>query len=207
LTFGIVAPAFSRPAARAKENEMKRAPTTLTTIALLGLALLPFSAACKKKPPTTTPDARPPVAAAPAEVAPPPAAAPTKDVEVVEILTMDIDVLNKKGYLSDAFFDYDQSDLREDARSVLAGDAQWLKKHSSVQVLIEGHCDERGTAAYNLALGDRRANAAKEYLVSLGIDGSRLRTISYGKERPFCTESTESCWQKNRRAHLVITAK
>ncbi len=120
---------------------------------------------------------------------------------------MDIDVLNKKGYLSDAFFDFDQADLREDARSVLAADAQWLKKHSTVQVLIEGHCDERGTAAYNLALGDRRANAAKEYLISLGIDGSRLRTVSYGKERPFCTESNESCWQKNRRAHLVITAK
>jgi peptidoglycan-associated lipoprotein len=193
---------------------MKRASTTLTTLttlALLGIALLPFAAACKKKPPTTTADARPPVTAAkpPAEkeVAPPPAAAPTKDVEVIEVLSMDIDVLNKKGYLSDAFFDYDQSDLREDARSALAGDAQWLKKHSSVQVLIEGHCDERGTAAYNLALGDRRANAAKEYLVSLGIDGSRLRTLSYGKERPFCTESTESCWQKNRRAHLVITAK
>jgi peptidoglycan-associated lipoprotein len=76
-----------------------------------------------------------------------------------------------------------------------------------MQILIEGHCDERGTSAYNLALGDRRANAAKEYLVSLGIDASRVRTISYGKERPFCTESTESCWQENRRAHLVITAK
>ena len=190
---------------------MKRPTTTLTIIALLGTALLPFSAACKKKAPTTTPDARPPVTAskpsAEKEVAPPPAAAPTKDVEVAEVLTMDIDVLNKKGYLSDAFFDYDQSDLREDARSVLAGDAQWLKKHSSVQVLIEGHCDDRGTAAYNLALGDRRANAAKEYLVSLGMDGSRLRTVSYGKERPFCSESTESCWQKNRRAHVVITAK
>jgi peptidoglycan-associated lipoprotein len=188
---------------------MKKTSSTLVTLALLGMALLPF-AACKKKAPTTTPDARPPVTAAKPtekEVAPPPAAAPTKDVEVTEVLSMDIDVLNKKGYLSDAFFDYDQSDLREDARSVLAGDAQWLKKHSTVQVLIEGHCDERGTAAYNLALGDRRANAAKEYLVSLGIDGSRVRTVSYGKERPFCTESTESCWQKNRRAHLVITAK
>ncbi len=192
---------------------MKRTSTTLTTLATIALlgTLLPFAAACKKKAPTTTADARPPVTAAkpPAEkeVAPPPAAAPTKDVEVIEVLSMDIDVLNKKGYLSDAFFDYDQSDLREDARSVLAGDAQWLKKHASVQVLIEGHCDDRGTAAYNLALGDRRANAAKEYLISLGIDGSRLRTVSYGKERPFCTESTESCWQKNRRAHLVITAK
>ena len=140
-------------------------------------------------------------------VAPPPAAAPQKDVEVGEVLAMDIDVLNKKGYLSDAFFDFDQSDLREDARSVLAVNAQWLKKHATVQVLIEGHADERGTAAYNLALGDRRANAAKEYLISLGMDGSRLRTVSYGKERPFCTESNESCWQKNRRAHLVITAK
>ncbi len=76
-----------------------------------------------------------------------------------------------------------------------------------MQILIEGHCDERGTGSYNLALGDRRANAAKEYLVSLGIDGSRIKTVSYGKERPFCTDSNESCWQQNRRAHLVITAK
>lgn len=189
---------------------MKARPTTLT-IALLGLAILPLAAGCKKKAPTTAQDARPPVTASkpPAEtaVAPPPAAPAQRDVEVVEVLSMEIDVLNKKGYLSDAFFDYDQADLREDARSVLAGDATWMKKHSTVQVLIEGHCDERGTAAYNLALGDRRANAAKEYLVSLGIDGTRLRTVSYGKERPFCNDSTESCWQQNRRAHLVITAK
>jgi peptidoglycan-associated lipoprotein len=189
---------------------MKARLTTLT-IALLGVAILALAAGCKKKPPTTAQDARPPVTASkpPAEtaVAPPPAAPAQRDVEVVEVLSMEIDVLNKKGYLSDAFFDYDQADLREDARSVLAGDATGMKKHSTVQVLIEGHCDERGTAAYNLALGDRRANAAKEYLVSLGIDGTRLRTVSYGKERPFCTESTESCWQQNRRAHLVITAK
>jgi peptidoglycan-associated lipoprotein len=189
---------------------MKRRLTTLTLAALLGLAVLPFAAACKKKAPTTAAEARPPVTAAkPAEtpVAPPPKPAPTTDVEVVDISVLDLETLNKKGYLTDAFFDFDQSDLREDARSALAGDAQWLKKHPSVQVLIEGHCDERGTSAYNLALGDRRANAAKEYLVSLGVDGSRLRTISYGKERPYCTESNETCWQKNRRAHLVITAK
>jgi peptidoglycan-associated lipoprotein len=115
--------------------------------------------------------------------------------------------MNKKGYLTDAFFDYDQSDLREDARTALAANATWLKKYNSIQILVEGHCDERGTAAYNLALGDSRANAVKEYLVSLGIDGSRVRTVSYGKERPFCTESSESCWQQNRRGHLVITAK
>ena len=188
---------------------MKRRFSALTIVALLGMVALSFSVACKKKAPTTAPEARPPVTSKPPEtnVAPPPKPAPPSDVESADITNLDIESLNKKGYLTDAFFDYDQSDLREDARSTLATDAQWLKKHPSVQVLIEGHCDERGTAAYNLALGDRRANAAKEYLVSLGIDASRLRTISYGKERPFCTESSESCWQKNRRAHLVITAK
>jgi peptidoglycan-associated lipoprotein len=189
---------------------MKRSSSTLA-LALLGLAVVAFATACKPKPPTSTADSRPPVSStAPTKetTVPPPAPPPTvKDTEVIEVIDMDIDILNKKGYLSDAFFDYDQSDLREDARSVLAADAQWLKKHTTVQVLIEGHCDDRGTAAYNLSLGDKRANSAKEYLVSLGIDASRLRTVSYGKERPFCTEQTESCWQKNRRAHLVITAK
>ena len=186
---------------------MKSRFRTLTIVALLGLVVLPF-VACKKKAPTTAADARPPVTPAkPVETAVPPHPAPPVDVDVTDIQTMDLEALNKKGYLSDAYFDFDQSDLREDARSVLAGDAQWLKKHSTVQVLLEGRCDGRGTAAYNLALGDRRANAAKEYLASLGIDASRLRTVSYGKERPFCTESSETCWQKNRRAHLVITAK
>ena len=83
----------------------------------------------------------------------------------------------------------------------------WLKANARVKVTLEGHCDERGTSEYNLALGDRRANAAREYLASLGIDGSRIRTVSYGKERPFCTQSNESCWQENRRAHFLITAK
>ena len=189
---------------------MKRTRTTLTLIAIVATAILAFSAGCAKKAPTTAQDARPPVTASKpgteTAVPPPATTSPRKDVES-DVLSMDIAALNKKGYLTDAFFDYDQADLREDARSALAADAGWLKKYSSVHVLIEGHCDERGTAAFNLALGDRRANAAKEYLVSLGIDGSRLRTISYGKERPFCTESTESCWQQNRRAHLVISAK
>ena len=185
---------------------MNRRVSTLTIAALLGLAMLPF--ACAKKTPTTTQEARPPVAAKPeaTPVPPPPKPAPPSD-ETVDISVLDLETLNKKGYLTDVFFDFDQSDLREDARSTLATDAQWLKKHATVQVLIEGHCDERGTAAYNLALGDRRANAAKEYLVSLGIDVSRVRTVSYGKERPFCTESSETCWQQNRRAHFVITAK
>jgi peptidoglycan-associated lipoprotein len=186
---------------------MKRTGTTLTVLALVAMAMLTFSTACKKKAPTTAQEARPPVTGPSETTVPPPATtAPRKDVEA-EVLSMDIAALNKKGYLTDAFFDYDQADLREDARSALAANAEWLKKYPTVQVLIEGHCDERGTAAYNLSLGERRANAAKEYLGSLGVDGSRLRTVSYGKERPFCTESSESCWQQNRRGHFVISAK
>jgi peptidoglycan-associated lipoprotein len=186
---------------------MKRMGNTLTVIALVATAMLTFSTACKKKPPKSTEDTRPPVSKAPdTTVAPPPPSSTRKDVEA-DVLSMDIAAMNKKGYLSDAFFDYDQADLREDARSALAANSEWLKKYPSVQILMEGHCDERGTAAYNLALGERRANAAKDYLGSLGVDGSRLRTVSYGKERPFCTESSESCWQQNRRAHFVITAK
>ncbi len=179
-----------------------------TLMAILLLATVALSAGCKKKAPTSTVDARPPVSSKPAEteVAPPPSTAPRGDV-TADVLKQDVTELNKKGYLTDAYFDYDQSDLREDARTALAADAEWLKKYPTVQVLIEGYCDERGTGAYNLALGDRRANAAKEYLVSLGIDASRLRTVSYGEERPFCSESNESCWQQNRRAHLLITAK
>ena len=187
---------------------MKRTGTTLTVIALVATAMLTFSTACKKKPPKSTEDTRPPVTSKSPDtnVAPPPSSSTRKDVEA-DVLSMDIAAMNKKGYLSDAFYDYDQADLREDARSALAANAEWLKKYPTVQVLMEGHCDERGTAAYNLALGERRANAAKDYLGSLGVDGSRLRTVSYGKERPFCTESSESCWQQNRRAHFVITAK
>lgn len=188
---------------------MKRHSTPIVVLAFVAAAILPLAQGCKKKPPTTTAEARPPVEApAPPEtrVPPPPAAAP-RDVEVGDVMATDIAELNTKGYLKDAYFDYDQSDLREDARGTLSGNAEWLKRYPAIQVLIEGHCDERGTSAYNLALGDRRANAARDYLDSLGIASSRIRTVSYGKERPACTEASESCWQQNRRAHFVITAK
>jgi peptidoglycan-associated lipoprotein len=106
----------------------------------------------------------------------------------------------------DAFFDYDKSDIRPDAREALTHDAGLLKQifaqDPNFSVVVEGHCDERGSAEYNLALGDRRAASAKDMLVQLGVPGDRIRTISYGKERPQCTEANESCWQKNRRAHL-----
>ena len=107
----------------------------------------------------------------------------------------------------DAYFDYDSTDIREDARNTLSRDSDAIKKilqdFPSARLVIEGHCDERGSAEYNLGLGDRRATAAKEFLTQLGIPADRLTTISYGKERPQCTESNEVCWQKNRRAHFA----
>jgi peptidoglycan-associated lipoprotein len=187
---------------------MKRNWTTALAVLCLAGAALPF-AACKKKPPTTTESAKPATEAPTSpstEVAPPPAPRSESPVQV-EGLPGSVEEINRRGFLKDAFFDYDKSDLRDDARTALSANADWLKKNPSVQFLIEGHCDDRGTTEYNLALGDRRANSAREYLVSLGIDASRIRTVSYGKERPFCTAQTEECWQQNRRAHFLATAR
>jgi peptidoglycan-associated lipoprotein len=103
------------------------------------------------------------------------------------------------------FFDYDRSEVRPDGAATLQKQAAWLARYPSVTLTIEGHCDERGTREYNLALGARRASAVKEYLISLGVSSSRLETISYGKERPVCVESNESCWQQNRRGVSVIS--
>jgi peptidoglycan-associated lipoprotein len=179
----------------------------LTVLAFLLAGTLGLVTACKKNPPTTAAEAKPPAEEqkAPETKVQPPTTSPGS-VESTE-LPADVREINARGYLKDAFFDYDKSDLRDDARMVLAADADWLKKNRTIQFLIEGHCDERGTSEYNLALGDRRANAAKEYLVSLGVDASRVRTVSYGKERPFCNQSTEDCWQQNRRAHFLVTAR
>ena len=109
--------------------------------------------------------------------------------------------------LKDAFFDFDSYDLSADARSVLKGDADWLKSNPSVRVEIEGHCDERGTNEYNLALGAKRAQAARDYLVSLGIAADRLSTTSYGEEIPVCQQHSEECWRQNRRARFVIVQR
>ena len=105
--------------------------------------------------------------------------------------------------LSDVFFDFDQYNLTSEAKSTLEANAREMKRVSDASATIEGHCDERGTKAYNLALGDKRANAAKDYLVSLGVMSSRITTISYGKERPFDSGHDESAWAKNRRGHFV----
>jgi peptidoglycan-associated lipoprotein len=103
----------------------------------------------------------------------------------------------------DAYFDYNKADIRPDAREALSKTADLLKNYPQFKVTIEGHCDERGSTEYNLGLGDRRANAAKQYLVSLGISADRISTVSFGKEKPFCMESAEACWQQNRRGHFV----
>jgi peptidoglycan-associated lipoprotein len=107
--------------------------------------------------------------------------------------------------VKDAYFDLDKSDLRDDARSALTKDAEFLRSYPQVHVSIEGHCDERGSTEYNLGLGQRRAEAAKNYLISLGITADRMETTSWGKERPACNEHTEECWQQNRRAHFVLS--
>jgi peptidoglycan-associated lipoprotein len=106
--------------------------------------------------------------------------------------------------VKDAYFDYDKADIRADARDALSQTAQFLKANPQMKVVVQGHCDERGSTEYNLALGDRRAAAAKQFLVSLGITADRLETVSYGKERPFCSAATEECYTQNRRAHFAM---
>jgi peptidoglycan-associated lipoprotein len=110
------------------------------------------------------------------------------------------------GPLKDVYFDYDKYDLRSDARETLKANADYLKANPSARAEIEGHCDERGTTEYNLALGSKRAQAAKDYLVTVGIAAGRLSTRSYGKEAPVCTEHNEDCWQKNRHDRFVVTS-
>ncbi len=104
----------------------------------------------------------------------------------------------------DALFDYDKYDIRPDARPTLDSVASWMNKNKGFNLTIEGHCDERGTNEYNLALGEKRAKSAMDYLVSLGVSSSRMGMITYGEENPVCVEKNEDCWQKNRRAHFVI---
>lgn len=106
--------------------------------------------------------------------------------------------------VKDVYFDYDKSDVRGDQQSAVQADAAFLQQHPSMSVTIEGHCDERGSTEYNLALGDNRASAVKNALVAAGVAADRVKTVSFGKEKPFCTESNESCWQQNRRGHFVL---
>jgi peptidoglycan-associated lipoprotein len=126
--------------------------------------------------------------------APPPPPPPTGSVTDEDLFSQSV---------KDVYFDYDKADVRGDQQASVQADAQFLSQHANMTFTIEGHCDERGSTDYNLALGDQRASAVKNALTAAGVSASRIKTISYGKEKPFCTESNEACWQQNRRGHLV----
>jgi peptidoglycan-associated lipoprotein len=127
--------------------------------------------------------------------------------EYARMKAMSVEEIEKSGLLAEVHFDFDKAEIREQDRPVLSKNADALKKFDFLRITVEGHCDERGTIEYNLALGERRAKAAYDYLVSLGVPADRLKTVSYGKEVPVCTESNEDCWQRNRRAHFTVTGK
>jgi peptidoglycan-associated lipoprotein len=152
-------------------------------------------AACTTKPKT---------AEAPPPEGPPPATSTQNQVETTAVPGSVQDFRVNVG--DTVHFDYDKYEINGQDRDLLQRQAQWLQKYAQVRVTVEGHCDERGTREYNLALGARRANAVKEYLVSVGVSSARVDTISYGKERPVCTESDESCWAQNRRGVTTITS-
>ena len=171
------------------------------------------AAACSKKAPAVAPPPPPPPAAPAAPPAPPPppapapAPAPRALTEEEQFAQKSLEDLNRERPLADVYFDLDNATLMEAGKTALATNATWLKRWTSTRISVEGHCDERGTAEYNLGLGERRANSVKTYLVELGVPADRIVVVSKGKEAPFCTESNEACWQQNRRGHFVITAK
>src|SRR4249920_1946273 len=193
---------------------MRRANLSIVfCVALLAM----LSVACGgKKPPVARPMPPPPPDVADASGSRPPAPpepvreptiVPPEPVRADTISSASLDDLNKNSPLKPAFFEYDSSELTSDAQRALNDNAGVLKQYAAWTVTIEGHCDERGTAEYNLALGERRAVTARAYLVSLGVSADRLRTVSYGKEFPFDAGHDEAAFIQNRRAHFVVTAK
>jgi peptidoglycan-associated lipoprotein len=177
--------------------------SALAVLVLLGLAL----PACKHRPSGPPPAPPPPVAPAMPPPAPPPLAPEVAPQVEDPLAGLSSAELESRGLLADIHFDFDKAELRDADRPVLAQNADFLKSHAYIRVTVEGHCDERGTVEYNLALGERRARNAYDYLVSLGVPADRLKTVSYGKEIPLCQESSEACWARNRRAHFAITGK
>jgi peptidoglycan-associated lipoprotein len=190
--------------------------TVRRTAVLIAVVATTIGAACHKKAPPVARPAPPPVnTATTAPAVPPrppepvaePTVVPPEPVRDDAISSASLDDLNKSSPLKPVYFELDSSDLSPGSQKALDENAALLKRYATWAVTVEGHCDERGTAEYNLALGERRAIAARAYLVSLGISADRLRTVSYGKEFPFDPGHDEGAFAKNRRAHFVITAK
>jgi peptidoglycan-associated lipoprotein len=197
-------------------KEQRKKYEVRSVVVVLVMVLAVAGAACKKKvppiakpmpPASSTGSAVPPTPPRPPEPVSEPVPVPVEPMPEDALSGKTLDDLNRDSPLKPVFYELDSSDLSADAQRALQENAQVMKKYATLQVTIEGHSDERGTAEYNLALGERRALTARDYLVSLGIPATRLRTVSYGKEFPFDPGHTEAAWLKNRRAHFVITAK
>ena len=174
------------------------------------------ASSCRSRRTVTAPRSAPPVTTAPAPEPAVSVPAPDRDFvqperEPRDVLSEDIleanRVARERGWIRDAFFAFDASTLDADAQEALRHSAAWLRQNPEYRIRIEGHCDERGTEQYNLALGERRAATAASYLATLGVDRSRVQTVSYGEERPFEEGSNETAWAQNRRAHLVLAGR
>ena len=185
-------------------------------LAAAGILVLALGACGGKKPPVARPTPPPPPPAAPAQAPRPPrppepvaepVIVPPEPIEEDTIGAAALDDLNRNSPLKPAFFDYDSAEIDQTAQAALDANAALLKQSGAWVITIEGHCDERGSVEYNLALGERRARAAYEYLASLGVPAERMKTVSYGKEIPLCTDSNEDCWGRNRRDHFAVTGK
>ena len=176
-------------------------------ICLALMLVFGFFISCRKKVEEAPPPPPPPQVKEQPKVEKVEKPAVVKEPELTEeeiFMAKSLEEINKEAPLKMIHFDFDRYFIREDAKPILEENAKWLKKFKTVKILIEGHCDERGTEEYNLALGERRANSAKEFLVNLGIDPKRISVISYGEERPVDPRSCEEAWAKNRRDHFVI---
>jgi peptidoglycan-associated lipoprotein len=190
---------------------LRRCVWSTTSVLMI---VLTVSACSKKVPPPPPPPPEPPVAAAPPPPPPPPPPAPTPAPPPPRPLTEEelfakktLDQLNAEMPLADVMFDYDMSNIKEDQRGLLQKNADWMRRWTTTRVTIEGHADARGTNEYNLALGERRGNSVKDYLISLGITADRMTVISKGEEAQLCSDMTDACYGRNRRGHFIITAK
>jgi peptidoglycan-associated lipoprotein len=188
---------------------LRFATAAIAMLLVLGLGACKSTKAPSKAAPTPKPSAAgtTPTTGIEEEIVGEPTAEPLVSEEVREELPEDLAVLNAAGYLEDIFFDTNLYDIKPEYRDALARNAAWLQQHRTIQILVEGHCDERNTREYNLALGERRAAAVRDYLIFLGVAPERLRTISYGEEKPFELGRGEESWKLNRRAHFVITGR